>query len=55
MVALVTVVLSCVGILGHLLVAVRIGAGFVETVVRFNKRDGCLATEVVWLVSMTKV
>jgi hypothetical protein len=55
LVALVTVVLSRVGILSHLLVTVRTGASFVETVLRLDKRYGRLATEVVWLVSVTKV
>ena len=55
LVALVTMVLSRVGHLCHLLIAVWIGAGFVEAVFRFDKRNGCLAAEVVWLVSMTKI
>ena len=55
LVALVTVVLSRVGVLCHLLVTVSIRASFVETVLRLHKRYGCLATEVVWFVSVTKI
>lgn len=54
LITLITVVLSSVA-LSDLLVAVSIGAGFVETVLRLDERNGSLAAEVVRLVSVTKV
>ena len=54
LVTLIAVVLSSVA-LGDLLVAVSIGAGFVETVLGFDERNGSLAAEVVWLFSVTKI
>ena len=55
LVAFLTVVLSTIGKLCHLLITVRVRASFVETVLRLDKRNGHFATDVVWFVSMTKI